>query len=94
MSDSLFVLVTARLLSGLYASVISALLNAGIVIWDCGLAIYNLVTPNLPANAVVPEGCAGARGVWPKYVPPVEGDSRCSCPALNAMANHGAWKFD
>ncbi|EKM57111.1 uncharacterized protein PHACADRAFT_254678 [Phanerochaete carnosa HHB-10118-sp] len=59
------------------------------MVWDSGLAIYNLVTWNLPANAVVPQGCAGALGVWPEYVPPQEGDSRCSCPALNAMANHG-----
>lgn len=94
MSDSLFVLVPARLLAGLYSSIVSALLNAWVIIWDGGLVIYNLVAPNLPANAVVPKGCAGARGVWPEYVPPAEGDSRCSCPALNAMANHGAWKLD
>jgi hypothetical protein len=27
--------------------------------------------------------------MWPEYIPPKDGDSRCSCPALNVMANHG-----
>ena len=94
MSESLFVLVPARLLSGLYSSLTSTLLSVAIAVWDGGLAIFNLVAPNLPANAVVPENWPGARGVWPQYVPPGEGDSRCSCPALNAMANHGAWNPD
>ena len=93
MSDSLLVLVPARLLSALYSTLVSTLLNVAVMIWDGGLALYNLVAPDLPADAVVPDGCPGARGVWPKYVPPTDGDSRCSCPALNAMANHGAFRI-
>jgi hypothetical protein len=38
---------------------------------------------------VTPEGEPGAGGNWPEYIPPKEGDSRCCCPALNALANHG-----
>ena len=90
MSSSLLVLAPARIVAGTYSSIISALTNLFILVWDGGLAIYNLVAPNRPENAVVPEGCPGARGVWPAYVPPGEGDCRCSCPMLNAMANHGA----
>lgn len=88
--SSLLVLATLRIVYGVYSSVVGAITNLGVLIWDGGLAIYNLVAPTLPANAVVPEGRPGARGVWPAYVPPGAGDSRCSCPALNAMANHGA----
>lgn len=57
--------------------------------WDAGLTLVNLVTPNKPKGHVVPEGHPGFGSKWPEYVPPKEGDSRCSCPALNAMANHG-----
>ena len=89
---SLPLLIPARLLSALVAAINSTVINIGVFAWDSGLALYNLVAPNRPANAVVPEGCPGAHGVWPKYVPPAEGDSRCSCPALNAMANHGTWE--
>ena len=83
---------TARVLSGLLSSAFQAFVTVGVFAWDGGLALYNLVAPDLPKDAVVPEGCKGARGVWPTYIPPVEGDSRCCCPALNAMANHGAWE--
>jgi len=35
------------------------------------------------------ERVKSAGGDWPEYIAPGDGDSRCSCPALNAMANHG-----
>ncbi|GJE93470.1 chloroperoxidase-like protein [Phanerochaete sordida] len=89
MSDSLLVLIPARLLAGLYGSLRHVLQDVLVILWDNGLALYNLLTWDLPANAVVPKGCLGAGGVWPPYAPSTEGDSRCSCPALNAMANHG-----
>lgn len=38
---------------------------------------------------MTPEGTPGFAGKWPEFHPPVEGASRGSCPALNAMANHG-----
>jgi len=57
--------------------------------WDFGLVLVNAVTPSRKIGHVTPEGTPGAGGKWPEYVPPKESDSRCSCPALNAMANHG-----
>ncbi|KAG1722647.1 Chloroperoxidase, partial [Suillus paluster] len=38
---------------------------------------------------VTPEGHPGYGGHWPEFRFPQETDSRCACPALNAMANHG-----
>lgn len=57
--------------------------------WDVSLSVINLVTPNRREGHVTPKGHLGFEGHWPEFVPPAEGDSRCSCPALNAMANHG-----
>lgn len=51
---------------------------------DFGLALFNLVTPRKAPGKVT--ACGGS---WPKYIPPTDKDSRCSCPALNALANHG-----
>ena len=63
--------------------------TAAVLVWDVSLTLLNLVIPNKKAGHVVPEGHPGAGRVWPPYVTPKEGDSRCSCPVLNAMANHG-----
>ncbi|KAK0205181.1 Chloroperoxidase [Desarmillaria ectypa] len=68
--------------------------NLYIVTWDVGLSLFNLLTPNLKPGHVVPEGHPGAGGSWPEYMAPREGDSRCSCPALNALANHGILPHD
>ncbi|KAF8719041.1 hypothetical protein AX14_011541 [Amanita brunnescens Koide BX004] len=38
---------------------------------------------------MVAEGHPGHGGKWPEFIPPKDGDSRCACPALNALANHG-----
>ncbi|KAH9903474.1 chloroperoxidase-like protein [Cubamyces lactineus] len=56
---------------------------------DFLFAVYNLLTPDRPVGRVVPPGQPGHGGTWPPYIPPRQGDSRCSCPALNALANHG-----
>jgi hypothetical protein len=64
-------------------------LNVKVFTWDTATAMMNLVSPNLSPTKVVPEGHPGFGGKWPEYQAPKEGDSRCSCPALNAMANHG-----
>jgi hypothetical protein len=64
-------------------------LNIYIILWDSVLFLTNLVLPKKPVGKVVPEGHPGAHGKWPEYLPRKEGDSRCACPALNAMANHG-----
>ncbi len=92
-SPSLALVAVCRVAYGLYSSVLGLLTNGAVFVWDFGLFISNIVRPNLPAQGVVPHGCAGARGIWPQFVPPQDGDSRCSCPALNAMANHGACSF-
>lgn len=63
--------------------------DIGIAVWDVGLTLVNLVMPKRKVGKVTPAGHPGADGKWPEYIPPKEGDSRCSCPALNAMANHG-----
>lgn len=90
MSAKPFVAVALlRVFLGLYSLIVSGLTNTAVLIWDLGLTIFNVVVPNLPPQNVVPEGSLGARGVWPEYIPPSEGDSRSCCPALNAMANHG-----
>ena len=74
---------------GIVHSIANTLLNTYIFSWDALLALANLVLPNKPAGKVTPEGHPGFGGKWPEYIPRKEGDSRCSCPALNAMANHG-----
>jgi len=68
--------------------------TAAVFVWDFSLTLLNLVTPNRKIGHVVPEGHPGAGRVWPEYVAPKEGDSRCSCPVLNAMANHGILPHD
>ncbi|KAJ7626827.1 Chloroperoxidase [Roridomyces roridus] len=67
---------------------------SSILIWDIWLTLFNLVAPRKKVGAVVPKGNPGFGGKWPEFVPPKEGDSRCCCPALNAMANHGILPHD
>ncbi|KAL1756045.1 Chloroperoxidase [Schizophyllum commune] len=64
------------------------------LLWDIYLDIANLLTPNAKPGRLIPVGMPGAGGKWPEFVPPKAGDSRCSCPALNAMANHGILPHD
>lgn len=89
MSESVFVVAFVRLVTSLLSSLGSALLTVGLLICDLGLTLYNVFAPLRPANRVVPDHCAGAGGLWPRYVAPSGADSRSACPALNAMANHG-----
>jgi hypothetical protein len=91
MSSGALILVygVVRIVNGTYASLVSLLTNVGVFTWDFSLAVLNLLAPNRPADRVVPAGHPGAGGSWPQYAAPLDGDSRCSCPALNAMANHG-----
>lgn len=73
----------------LVTSVKKATQGVGVLVWDISLTLLNLLTPSRKEGHVIPEGHPGAGGVWPEFVAPKEGDSRCCCPALNAMANHG-----
>src|SRR5882762_7534210 len=50
--------------------------------WDIVLVLCNLALPKRPNGFIVPEGHPGFGGKWPEHIPPKEGDSRCSCPAL------------
>ncbi|TCD65706.1 hypothetical protein EIP91_002282 [Steccherinum ochraceum] len=93
-TDAFAVVAVSNVLGGLFSTLQNIVVSTGVFIWDFFLAIFNLITPNHPSNRVVPQGYAGAGGLWPKYVPAGPGDSRCSCPALNAMANHGILPHD
>jgi hypothetical protein len=57
--------------------------------WDVILTLLNLVGSKRRIGDVTPEGHPGYGGHWPEFRPPQETDSRCSCPGLNALANHG-----
>jgi hypothetical protein len=85
-----FILTALRRLGrGTYSRLFEAAFYVGFMSWDFSLAIINLFTFKRKIGRVTPKGKPGEGGVWPEYIPPREGDSRCSCPALNAMANHG-----
>lgn len=83
------IVATSRVFAGFFSSLAGFFGTGGVFAWDAGLAFLNLILPNYKRNAVVPLNHPGAGGIWPEYVAPKEGDSRCSCPALNALANHG-----
>jgi len=68
--------------------------NIYVFSWDFSLFVLNILTPSLKPGQVVPRDAAGHNLTWPEYVPPKEGDSRSSCPMLNAMANHGILPHD
>jgi hypothetical protein len=78
----------------LWAKLESAKTLAITLIWDIGLTVINLVTPNHKPGTVIPPGKPGHNGIWPTYEPPKPTDSRSPCPALNAMANHGIFPRD
>ena len=89
MGESFAAVASVRIFSGLFSTLQSALVNVVVILIDTFLALYNAIAPKRPVNAVTPAGVPGAGGLWPTYIAPEEGDSRCSCPALNALANHG-----
>lgn len=67
----------------------NAFYDTGVMTWDVFLALGNIMRFSRPVGKVTPEGHPGYGGHWPEHRLPREGDSRCSCPAINAMANHG-----
>ncbi|EPQ50853.1 Cloroperoxidase [Gloeophyllum trabeum ATCC 11539] len=79
----------SRLLSGLASKAVTIVTYALVFAADFVLALLNLVLPEKKEGEVGP----GRGGLWPEYRAPDFGqekpDSRCSCPALNALANHG-----
>jgi len=74
---------------GIVGDISNAFYDASVMTWDIFLTLGNLVLFSRPVGKVTPEGHPGYGGYWPEYNPPKEGNSRCSCPAINAMANHG-----
>ncbi|KAH6647005.1 Chloroperoxidase [Truncatella angustata] len=79
---------------GILSKIGGAAINIGVIAYDNGLFVLNLVTPKLKVGQVVPRGAPGHHLSWPEYVPPTAGDSRSACPMLNAMANHGILPHD
>ncbi|KAI0034800.1 Cloroperoxidase [Vararia minispora EC-137] len=84
-----FILTVRRLSRALVRNVFELGYFTWLMGWDFSLFILNIVTPKRPEGKVVYQGNDGHGGIWPEYIPPAKGASRCSCPALNAMANHG-----
>jgi hypothetical protein len=85
-----FIIIALRRIGrGIFSKLFSAIFMLGWMGWDFSLVLVNLITFKRKVGRVTPKGQPGEGGVWPEYIPPREGDSRCSCPALNAMANHG-----
>ncbi|KAF4576265.1 hypothetical protein EYR40_000504 [Pleurotus pulmonarius] len=71
-------------------SAIEKVFTTGFVLsWDVVLTLLNAILPKRKVGHVTPAGEPGAGGKWPEYIAPKDTDSRCACPALNAMANHG-----
>ena len=60
-----------------------------IFLWDIVLTLGNFVLPKKRIDMIGPNAHPEFGGKWPEYVPAMEGDERCSCPAVNALANHG-----
>ncbi|KAH9854618.1 Cloroperoxidase [Lenzites betulinus] len=90
-----FLLIALRRLSiGLVYNLQNILVNTAVLTVDLLCTFYNLLTPNRRVGHVLQKGQPGYGGKWPQYIPPAAGDSRCSCPALNALANHGILPHD
>jgi hypothetical protein len=87
----LVVTALRRIGRGTYSKLYQGAFFTGLMLWDLSLCVVNLFTFKRKVGHVTPKGHPGVGGVWPEYIPPKEGDSRCSCPALNAMANHGPY---
>ena len=86
---ALIVLALRRLGRKIYSNLFEFGFATFLFSWDAVLVLGNLFTPKLAEGKVIAAGKPGSGGHWPDYQPPAEGASRCSCPALNAMANHG-----
>ncbi|KAH9956338.1 Cloroperoxidase [Russula dissimulans] len=85
----LIITALRRIGRGALSTLFNGGFSIGLMLWDLSLALINLLTLKRRVGRVTPKGYPGEGGIWPEYIPPRQGDSRCSCPALNAMANHG-----
>ena len=89
----LIITALRRIGRGTFSKLFDGMFFLGLMGWDFSLIIVNLITFKRRVGRVTPKGQPGEGGIWPEYIPPRQGDSRCSCPALNAMANHGSLFF-
>jgi hypothetical protein len=85
----LIITVLRRIGRGTLSKLFDGIFILGLMAWDFSLAFVNLITFKRKVGRVTPKGHPGEGGVWPEYIHPREGDSRCACPGLNSMANHG-----
>ncbi|KAH9956337.1 Cloroperoxidase [Russula dissimulans] len=85
----LIITALRRIGRGTLSSLFNGGFSIGLALWDLSLVLINLLTLKRRVGRVTPKGYPGEGGIWPEYIPPRQGDSRCACPALNAMANHG-----
>jgi hypothetical protein len=86
----LIITTLRRFVRSIASSIVQFGYTGFLILWDISLVLINAITCNRKVGKVTPKGHPGAGGVWPEYIPPQPGDSRSSCPALNAMANHGS----
>ncbi len=87
----LIITALRRIGRGVYAKLFVGAFFAGLLLWDLSLCLVNVLTFKRKIGHVTPKGHPGEGGSWPEYIPPRDGYSRCSCPALNALANHGRY---
>ena len=87
----LIITALRRIGRGVYAKLFEGAFFAGLLLWDLSLCLVNVLTFKRKIGHVTPKGHPGEGGSWPEYIPPRDGYSRCSCPALNALANHGRY---
>ncbi|KAH9997117.1 Cloroperoxidase [Russula vinacea] len=76
----LIITALRRIGRGTFSKLFDGMFFLGLMGWDFSLIIVNLITFKRRVGRVTPKGQPGEGGIWP---------DRCSCPALNAMANHG-----
>ncbi len=89
-----FILTALRRIGrGTFSTLFEGSFFGGLLIWDLSLALVNLLTFKRKIGKVTHKGRPGEGGIWPEYTPPQNGNSRCSCPALNALANHAIFVF-
>ncbi|EJU01024.1 heme-thiolate peroxidase [Dacryopinax primogenitus] len=81
--------VVSRILFSTADTVWHTLTLTYIFTWDTTLVLLNTISFPKRKGKLIAPGKLGHGGNWPEWHPPVEGDSRSPCPALNAMANHG-----
>ncbi|KAG8998799.1 hypothetical protein FRB94_006647 [Tulasnella sp. JGI-2019a] len=93
-SDSVSIASTSegivhRALKALFQLPIVLVLVLQLHLRDVMYTVLALTLPYRKVGKVIPHGKPGYAGLWPKYMAPLQDDSRSPCTALNALANHG-----